>query len=779
MKKIIRTVLVWLLAVGLFCSGPCALAAEGDTAEENTFETQISSAPEAAAPSSPAGAQALPEAVSVIDYVLSSSPETSGQPERERPSLPETDYRKVFRFSEDTLIRGVFEKKSLYVRTNDYWEIGYAYAQIEYTVSPLIRGDVPASLTFFINDRPIYSCAVDYQNGASQVTYVSIPVSLLQEGYNEFAVSGFVRLYDEEGCLDDFSGANWISISASSFLEIGYDLIDTAHHLCYYPYPLLSTADENGEELIVYVPAEASEEELRAAFLLRADLGNETDSEDHIEFRTLDRYGESWKNAAIVAAWDRLPAWLRDGLPGEWEEKAGEGALVFADGRLEVDADGDGVWDAPDDVYVELLVITAKNEADLVEGAYMLLDEDRVTQEKESWTVVPSGAAEKVIREKTISSLILNGDTIKGITNQNGIDFIGPFHQEAVIYLPFSGGFVLGEGGKVDLRLRYSDNLDFDRAMITVYWGETPVASKKLEQDKAGGDNLTFLMPPDVSGTHASSIKIAYDLEVKELYCTKRIDEMPWGYVSGDSTLFLPAGNSSTFDLALRPYPFQELGLLNDLALVVPDEMSSAEYALFGRIAALLGTNLSPYGEMRVWRASSYPAETQNSHVVTLGTWKSNAFLRLLNDRLSFRYEEGGNAFASNEQLLLSERYAREIGILQIIRSPWQEGRAILAVSGVGDGALENIDRFCSVQENNWTLGGDAFLIDNDLETKSYRFLEELVLRKPGLRERLEEHKDAILLTLISSSAMLILLVAVVLALIRYRRNKREEEKKQ
>lgn len=700
------------------------------------------------------------EPVSASAYVFASDPETAGEPQRTRPMTPDTQHVKAFRYSSTIVLRGIFEKSGYFFNVPAYWDTRYAFAQIEYTVSPMIQ-DVPASLTFFINDHPIYSCGVDYGNGASQIVFVSIPPEYLNTGYNEFAITGYVRLYDDDGCLDDFSGANWVSISEASFIEAGYDLKDFGHQISFYPYPLISTMDETGEALSIYVPGQALEEELRAAFLLRADLGNETGSEDRIGFRTLTQGLPSSGNALIVAQADRLPEQVRRQLPEE-VDLTREGAYVCLFGS-------DGGY---------TMVVTAARAEQLIEGVHMLMDEERVSQEKADWAFVPSGTSDLVVANRAQSALIENGETIKGITNRNGIDFIGPFHQESILYLPFSGGFVLGEGGKVDLKMRYSDNLDFDRSLVTVYWGETPVASKKLDREKAALDTFSFMMPSDVVGTHAASVKIAFDLEIKELYCTKRADEMPWAYVSGDSTLFFPAGNASTYDLSLRPYPFQRLGIFNHLAVVVPDVMDEAEYAAFGRLAALMGTDAAPYGTMRVWYASRYPYETENAHVIVLGTWQDNALLQTLNERLSFPFAEEGKRFASNEQLVLSERYAGEICILQYLRSPFQEERAVLAVCAPDSQTLSLLDRYAAVQERTWAMAGDAFLIDRDLETKSFRFLKDEPVEKATLRERLEVHRDAVLFTLVSTSAMLMILIAVVLILLRYRRNRREEEKK-
>ena len=758
MKRIGTTAAALLLCLGMGTMMFMPIYAEEDE-DGNRTDTEANSETVPAEGENERDTSKAPHDLSSIEYVLSSDPESAGTPISVRPAVPEAEHRMIFDYTESTVIRGVFGQSAYFFKVAKYWNVRYALAQIEYSISPMID-NVPASVTFFINNTPIYSCAVNYELGATQIAYVLIPVELLEEGYNNFTISGFVRLYDDDGCLDDLSGANWISISKNSFIEVGYDVIETNNQISYYPYPLISTMDETGNNLNLYVPENASEEELKAAFMLRADLGDETVREDDIGFMTFAHYVGT-KNALIISEFSHLPDAVKSQMPSMSRDLSA-GAIIY-----EYENDGRAI-----------LVLTSENPECLSEGAALLMDEDRVTQEKSNWAYIPAGAAEQVVMNRSLSSLIEDGETIEGITDYEGLSFIGPFHQEQTIYLPFSGGFILGEGGKIDLRLRYSDNLDFDRSLITVYWGDKPVASKKLEKDKCDSDTFSFMMPSDAVGTHAASIKIAYDLEVKDQYCTKRADEMPWGYVSGDSVLYLPVGASSTYDLSLRPYPFQQLGSFNNLAIVIPDSMSDTEYAMFGRIAALLGSNVSPYGDLKIWAASRYPAETENRHVVALGTYRSNEFIQKINNRLSFKYSESGDCFLSNEQLILGDRYSREMAVLQIIRSPWQKGRAILTVSAVDDTSLSSIERFASVQENTWTLAGDAFLIDRDLETKHYRFLKDEAVHQASLRERIAQNKNAILFTLISTFAMILILAAILIVAFRFRKNKAEEEKK-
>lgn len=746
-----------LLCAAVLLSAPAAFAEGGAQTVGNTAAAEAASRQEDAVRQSAAASEKTPDALA--GKVLASDPSSAASPITAEPEEPAADYAKLFQYSSDVLFSGIYKSNSFFFEVKKYWKTVYAYARVEFSVSPLIK-NVPASLTFFVNSTPVSSCRVDYGSGKTQVAYVEIPVNLLKAGYNQFTISGYVRLYDDDGCLDDFSGANWVNVSKNSLVQVGYDVIGVNQELSYYPYPFLSTVDETGKNCTVYVPEDASDEELSAALLLRADLGNETGGADRISLKKLNQYGsDGIKQRVVVAVRSKLPASLSAGVKTDGGHSLQDNAFVYeAPG-----ADGN------------VLVVTSDNAKALYEGAAMLMDENRVSQEKNSYAYVKIGSADTVTQNSKLSDLVADHYTVEGITG-GGLSFVGPFRHEQEVYLPLSGGFVLSEGGKIVLNFRYSDNLDFQRSMVTVYWGSVPVYSKKLERDHAGGDTLSFLLPSDVVGTYAGSIKIAFDLELEDLYCTKRADEMPWAYVTGDSTFYLPVGQSSKYSFDTRPYPFQTLGLFENTCVVVPDAMTDTELNTLGEVVAMEGSDVSPYGSLSVARASKFNTGT-DANLIVFGTYQDNKVLASLNGKLSFAYEKDGSRFASNKQLLLSENYAADIGVLQLLRSPYASGRAILAVSGPRDENLATIGSYLTDETKRWELSGDAFLIDSSFETKSFTFLEDQEKKNPTLRETLQQNKDAVAFTLISTFAMLLLLLAVILIVLRMKRHKDEENK--
>lgn len=714
------------------------------------------------------------EGTEISRYVLSSDPSSAGAPVTEPPDVPESQYAKTFHYSSRVTFSGIYKTNTFSFKKEEYWETRYAYAQIEFSVSPLITDGVPASLTFSVNDTPVSSCRIDYSLGETQTAYVTIPVDLLNDGYNNLSVTGYVLLYDEEGCLDDFSNANWICISENSLVRMGYDVDDSGNLLKYYPFPLVSSMDETGEECGVYVPDDATSGELTAAMMLRSQLGAGTTDSDDISIADFSAIGDRAQRL-IVATQDRLPSDVKKQMP----DTAGDGSSYdLSKGSL--------VYEYSDKKGT-VLAVTAGNEKDLAEGAAMLMDDDLLAQENSSAAFVPSGTKAKVIRNRSLSDLIVDHETITGITNEKGLVFVGPFRQEQTVFLPLTGGFVLAEGGKISLSFRYSENLDFNRSLLTVYWGDTPLASKKLTKEKADGDSFSFTIPSDVVGTYASSIRIAFDLEIRDLYCTKRTDEMPWAYVSGDSTLYLPAGQSTDYSLALRPYPFQTLGLFNDLALVLPDKYTGEELELAGSVMSLMGSAISPYGSFQTVKASDYDpsAGTEDSaddksgnNIIAIGTYQDNSLIQSLNQNLSFRFLDDGSGFDSNDQLLVSPDYGKRVGILQIIRSPYADKRAVLTVSAADTTGLESIQNYIRLQKNNRSMNGDAFLIDTDGDTSSYTFLKHEETDQVSLKEKVKQNKNAILFTLIGSMAMFILFIGVIITLVHYRRNRRDEDRK-
>lgn len=691
------------------------------------------------------------------------------------PEIPDTPYHKYFSFETTRPMKGIVGTTSFYFNMPNYWDTKFVYVGVAYEVSSLVTSDVPASLTFLVNDVPVYSCFIEYDKGKEQTAYFTIPLEKLNEGFNLLEISSYVRIYDSEGCTEDQSWSNWVNIKDSSYVYSGYDILDN-DKISYYPYPFISTVNPTGVHTGIIVPDNALNGELAAAMYLLADISTSTTDRNEISI-------SQYKDAASKGITKKIVISTTANLPAEFNRYL---QVNLADDSLAAEtyvlSDRTMIRLVKDEQDNPLLLIVSDKEENLMEAVHMLLDEDRITQEKSNIAFVQEGSAQIVYDSKQLSQLVAGSYTIEDLMGQ-GMTYVGPFHNEQILYLPFGNDYVLSSDGKISLKFRYSENLDFDRSLITVFWGEVPIASKKLAKVNAVADELTFTMPSDVIGTNVSSIKIAFDLEIKDLFCTMRQDQMPWAYITSDSMLYLPAKDNNVVSFDYFPSPFQKKGMFDNVLLVIGDDLKEQELELLGKAVSVYGYQVEPYGTLKVVRASEFSESDADYNIITVGTLQ-NSFLAKINSNLHFQLNSAGDAFVSNSKLVLSEQYAKSIASFQLIASPFKNDRTnfandrtIFVVASTGTGSTAIAKGFLQDNEERWNLEGDCVLVDSENDMKSFVFLEtKAVEEKPSIGEFVKENKQTVLFTIMSAAAMVMLLTISILILSRAKQYKRKED---
>ncbi|MFT4144539.1 MAG: cellulose biosynthesis cyclic di-GMP-binding regulatory protein BcsB [Mobilitalea sp.] len=712
-------------------------------------------------------ANAAEEQSSIIDAILNTDINTV-KANKNIPEIPSTSYQKYFSFETTRPMKGIVGNTSFYFNMPNYWDAKFVYVGIAYEVSSLVTDDVPASLTFLVNDVPVYSCFIEYDKGKEQTAYFTIPVDKLKEGFNLLYISSYVRIYDSEGCTEDQSLSNWVNIKDSSYVYAGYDLLDD-DKISYYPYPFISTVNPTGEHTGIIVPDNALNGELAAAAYLLADISTSTTDQNEISLcQYKDVVGKGITKKVLISTTANLPAEFNKYLQVNLAENSLAAETYVLSDRTMIRLVKD-VSDNP------LLLIVSDKENNLMEAVHMLLDEDRISQEKGNIAFVQEGSAQIVYDSRQLSQLVAGSYTIDNLMGK-GMTYVGPFHNEQIIYLPFGNDYVLSSDGKISLKFRYSENLDFDRSLITVFWGDVPIASKKLTKENAAADELTFTMPSDVIGTNSSSIKIAFDLEIKDLLCTMRQDQMPWAYVTSDSMLYLPAKDNNVVSFDYFPSPFQKKGMFDNVLLVVGDDLKEQDLELLGKAVSVYGYQVEPYGTLKVIRASEFSETDADYNIITAGTLQ-NSFLAKINSNLHFQLNSAGDAFVSNSKLVLSEQYAKSIASFQLIESPFAKDRTIFAAVSTGKDSTAVAQGFLQDNEERWNLEGDCVLVDSDNDLKSFVFLEtKEVEEKPSIGEFVEENKQTVLFTIMSAAAMIMLLTISILILSRAKQYKRKED---
>lgn len=757
-KRAYLLMVVWMLA--LCCAfGTMTGVAEGVDAPVPAPQAtqEPTPAPDQAPASVPQETEEIP--LGVNDLLVQQQLENQSKLEQtfQNAQLQGTYYAD-YSFGGVQFIRGIYSVLSLYAEMPEYAEPTMAMLRVCYTASDLILSDV-SSLTFYMNGTPFYSTHVQVGIGQTRtVLYIPVPVELLKSGYNLLEIGAYVRLTDDEGCTDDYNGANWVKFDESTCLRIAYELSERAEELSVFPYPFLSMMDKTGANSAVAVSDAADADELTAALNLMAGFGTALSAQNDME---LARISQTTRSHVIYFG-------LRDNTPNHLlslldQEVPQTGAL------LQLVKDGEREY---------LLVVSREREA-LLEAAQLLSDAGRVTQLHGRSAYVSVGEASAFIEAGTLSALAVEGQyTFKDMLG-HGASFVGPFHQTATIYLPVPEDYALSSEGKFSFHIRYSENLDWDRSLMTVYWGNNlPLYSRQLTREGAYGTTVAFSVPADAVGVAGTYLTITFDLEVKDLDCTPRQLDMPWAYIAEDSVLYLPQGERAGLSLSNRPAPFQRNSRMDNVLVVLPDVPDAEDLNLCGRAVAMLGAGSDPYGKLRAIRADFFNASTDGDwNLILVGKPSSNRMIANLNSSLHFKYSEDLTRYESNEKLILNEAYAREVGVIQLLVSPYSVNRVMLVLSAPESAGIKALTERISSDKLRWALTKEAVLVDAHGQASSYQFTTTRMAsseqKAPTFTRVVMENREPLILLLTGLGSMLIVLIGLLIIALRARRYNR------
>lgn len=662
-----------------------------------------------------------------------------------------------FLLENDRVLDGSYEEETLYFQVKEYWDIQNIELKINLELSSMLL-DIPASLTFKLNGVPISSHNLDYTDGQYQEIYVNIPVSQLDSDFNSLSVTGFAQIYGGDGCIDEFSGANWVVLDKSSGLNIEYKMKEPSYIISEYPYQLLYNSGENGKGVSVVVPDNASADELTAATWIKSGLAQDLQTSDSIKMEYYSNYDYDEDSAVIVM--------LYENMTDEQKEIMEDYEITEED----IESSSVIIVDETDQGTTQIL-ITSKKGSCLSEAAEFLMDESRRTQEDEPFIIIGEGSADLLkegIADETSTKFMVS----EWSGYDSGIEVRGSFRRDYTLYPPEDITYVLGKEDIIFTNFRYSENLDFKRSLFTVYVNGEPIGSKKLEKDYSEGNELELFIPDTMAGEILESITFAFDLEIADMYCTMTLDEMPWGFISGDSYISLSGIQDSILSIDSMPWPFVKNGYADNMVFVIPDEPSDVELEILGSVAGMYGRSMKPYGNMDVLHYS----ETKNDNmadaqIIWIGTFENKSMMNKVADKLPFAIDTDNNRFLGNKTFAFSDNYSTSVATMQMIPSIYNESNVMLVVTSPTDETLLYLDEYLEDIENQESLQGDTVLVDSNLEMRYFKF-QDLVGQDitPSLRERLEENKESVAFALTATSVMSLLLIAAIIIFIRVRR---------
>ncbi|GAA0410274.1 cellulose biosynthesis cyclic di-GMP-binding regulatory protein BcsB [Paenibacillus motobuensis] len=647
--------------------------------------------------------------------------------------------------SSNLSLSGVTSARNMYIQLEEYWNVSTLTLNLDYQATQLTRRE-ESSVTLKMNGTKFYSFRPVVDEQKRQTLTVSVPKDLLVPGGNTLSIEGYILTNLPEGiCLTAEKRDNWLELYKTSYASITYTKDDIGGSIRNFNQQFVGLDSLKGNLSALGVPSDSDPVELEAAVYALSGFAKGSHSgEDTIPMLPFDdsTFGGR-KNVVIVSLYNHLPA--------KWKQALG--AANVSDKALirVVNAGGQTA-----------LIVTSEDPSLLTKAGRLIGNQILMGQltGSEKWVDAGTDVDTPAIHVSRDVTLTETGDKLTGM-----------MHQEKSYFVSLPANRFIADSSKISLDFRYSDNLDFDRSLVTILINDTPIGSKKLTKEASGQDQLTLTIPKNLEVSGNFTVTAAFDLELISAGCIDLSDQMPWAYITKDSILQLNTQDRMDFMFNNYPNPFLRDASFNKIAVLLPEKMDSYSYLTLGNLFHLLGKYAEANtGEVTFYRNGAQ-SELEQHNLISIGSYKDNAWLQKNNDRLFFQYSPDGEGIQSNEKMSIDVDYGKRIGTLQMMESPYSRGYGWLAVTGASSKYNYLASELLATDSGKWKIYGDGVVTDVDGNIKSFRFKKQAEQADQGLVAQITERGDV--MGFIVAAGLTFLLVAVSLVLLIRKHRKR------
>ncbi|MFD3157714.1 cellulose biosynthesis cyclic di-GMP-binding regulatory protein BcsB [Haloimpatiens sp. FM7330] len=600
---------------------------------------------------------------------------------------------KKYELKKDIILKGVYGSNKFFFQVDNSWKVKDAYLNLIFTQSEIINKNY-SSITVLINGFPIYSTKLENKQNVKENIKISIPTNKVINGYNEIEIKSYRRI-SEKPCVDDLNNANWLALLKESYVHINFEEKEDTNSLREFPFPYIKASDEKPVNSVILLPDKFESSESTAAMMLAANFGSKRKFNNlNIQMYKISDYKSKNNNIIFISKKNKVPKEILN-LLNSYELKSLEKNCIIKEVKSPYNKDK------------KMLIIISNNDKNIIKAAALLSSKNLVSEISSSNMIVGENLdvydKEKYQGDKIVlSKLGYDNVTLKGM-----------FRHEVDFNISIPKNRYIKDDAKVVIKSRYSKNLDFDRSLMTVYINDTPIGSRKLESKYADEHVIEIKIPEEIRNTNNYNVKIAFDLEMKDLYCTIRQEDTPWAYISNESYIYTPYDNSKEIVFENYPNPFVSNGVFNNLTMVLPDNPSSRELTWAANIIAHIGHDVElNTGKINVIKNSEISSKTNKDNLIVFGTPNNNDLIKKLNNNLYIKFDDNFNHFLSNEKINLLKDYSKKISSLQLIDSPYSNTNKIMVVTAVEEKDLSMVERYLKDFSFISRLKGNGVIID-------------------------------------------------------------------
>lgn len=654
--------------------------------------------------------------------------------------------------SSNVSLSGVTAARTMYIQLEEYWNVSTLTLNLDYQATQLARSE-DSSVTLKMNGTKFYSFRPVVDEQKRQTLTVSVPKDLLVPGGNTLSIEGYILTNLPEGiCLAAEKRDNWLELYKSSYASITYTKNDIGGSIRNFNQQFVGLDSLKEKLSALGVPSDSEPVELEAAVYALSGFAKSNHSgENSIPMLPLDDSTFEGRETVVIVS-------LYNNLPDKWKQALGAASVNDKALIRVVNAGGQTA-----------LIVTSEDPLMLTKAGRLIGNQTLMNQldGSEKWVDAGTDVDTPVIHVNREVTLTETGDKLTGM-----------MHQEKSYFVSLPANRFIADSSKISLDFRYSDNLDFDRSLVTILINDTPIGSKKLAKESSNQDQLTLTIPKNLEVSGNFSVTVAFDLELISTGCIDLQDQMPWAYITKDSLLQLNTKDGIELLFNNYPNPFLRDASFNKIAVLLPEKMDSYSYLTIGNLFHLLGKYAEANtGEVTFYKNGKLPAESelQQHNLISIGSYKDNAWLQKNNDKLFFQYGPDGEGIQSNEKMSIEEDYGKRIGTLQLMESPYARGYGWLAVTGASSKYNYMASDLLATDSGKWKIYGDGVVTDVDGNIKPFRFKKQAEKVDNGLMAQITERGDVMGFVVMLGLTFILVAVSLILLIRKYRKKARGE----
>lgn len=668
-------------------------------------------------------------------------------------SFADTNNVRTYRFENDIKMSGVISSTSKFFNVEKNWNVEYADLNLVFTKSELLDVDY-STITILINDTPIESQRLSGNKEYKKETTIKIPNDLIKEGYNEIKIKAYKTISDKV-CRDDSNTANWIVVHSESNVNINYKYKQTSDLLS--EYPNIYTNIDNGLKLntTILIPDNYSSGELTAGMIIGANFGYKRKYDNfNIDFKIYSDIKDKNKNDNIIyiGKENNTPDEILNLLTDSEKSNLNDTCVI-----KQITSNFDNTK--------KRLFIISNNDNLLIKGSQLITSNDLVSNLNSNSIIIDKSTDISDLNKKESSNRIY----LKDLGYEN-IMVKGPFSQEVIIDINTPKSKKIINGSKVKFDVRYAQNLDFERSLMTVYVNDIPIGSKKLSKEKSDNDTIEINLPKEVLGKNYYQIKVIFNLELLDLACVTRDTDNPWAYISKNSFIEFDYTDNDELSFNNYPYPFVKDNKFNDLKVIIPSNSGSNQLTEIANIITYIGRDVElNNGTLLVLKDEELKYNDKKGNLIVIGTPNNNSLIKSMNKNLNLKFNSNYNGFESDDKIKFIGDYSSRIASIQLINSPYDKSNKAMVIASTNISDLSITSKYLSDLALIRELKGDTVVIDRNGYVKDLSYNIKENIEEKDVSDRKQLNNQGKIFIIVALFLFITLTISVIFLIRKYK----------